>query len=134
MNQVFKAFRCPTCDKSFERSGNSLGQSHKREDLVRNIYSKSVYQLRETFFDKLRAFDIEFAEEKTLFNNFVVFDLESICVYDTSLFDAEATTWLGKHEPVTLNVTSNLFQEHISIHDPEPHLIVSTFVTILKIL
>ena len=99
VNKVFKAFRCLTCDK-FSRSVNLKRHLPKCDELVKNIYPKTVYQLRETFVDKLRAFDIKFEADQSLFNNFAVFDFESICVKNSSLFDAETTNWVGKHEPI----------------------------------
>ena len=103
----------------------------KCDELVKNIYPKTVYQLRETLFDKLRAFDIKFEAGQSLFNNFAAFDFESICVKKSFLFDTETTTWVGKHEPISVSITSNLLQEPIFICDPDPHSLVSTFVTTL---
>ena len=100
----------------------------KCEESVKNIYLKSVYQLRETLFDKLRAFDIEVADGDTLLNNFAVFDFESICVKSSKLVDTEATSWVGKHEPISVSITSNLLEEPIFICNSEPHSLVSAFV------
>ena len=61
VNKVFKSFRCSTCNSFFTRSSNIQRHMPKCEELVKNIYPKSVYQLRETLFDKLRAFNIEVA-------------------------------------------------------------------------
>ena len=99
VNKVFKAFRFPTNDKIFRRSGNLQRHLPKSDELVKNIYPKTGYQLRETLFDILRAFNIKFASDQSLFNNFAVFDFESICVENSSLIDTETTTWVGKHEP-----------------------------------
>ena len=100
----------------FFRSGNLQRHLPKCEELVRNINPETGYQLRELLFDKLRAFDNEIAEDKTP-NNSSVFDIESICVKDSSPIDTETTTWVDKHEPISVFVTSNLLQEPISICD-----------------
>ena len=92
VNKVFKSFRCSTCNIFFTKSSNLQRCLRKCEELPKKIYPKSVYQLQETPFDKLRAFDIEVAEGDTLFNIFAVFDFESICVKNSKLFDTEATT------------------------------------------
>ena len=47
VNKVFKSFRCSTCNTFFTKSSN-LRHMPKCEELVKNIYPKSVYQLRET--------------------------------------------------------------------------------------
>ena len=96
----------------------------KCEELVKNINPKSVFQLGETLFDKLRAFDIEVVKS---INIFAVFDFESICVKNR-LIDTETTTWVGKHEPISVSITSNLLEEPIFICDTEPHSSVSAFV------
>ena len=128
VNKVFKSFRCSTCNTFFTKSSNLHRHMPKCEELVKNIYPKSVYQLRETLFDKLRAFDIEVADGDTLFNNFAVFDFESICVKSSKLVDTETTTWVGKHEPISVSITSNLLEEPIFICNSEPHSLVSAFV------
>ena len=83
-------------------------------------------------FAKLRAFDVEFPERKKLLNDFAFFDFESICVRDTSLIDTKTTTCVGKYEPISVSVSSNLPQESIFIRDFEPQSLVSTFVTTLE--
>ena len=98
------------------------------EELVKKIYPKSVYQLRETLFDKLRAFDIKVADGDTFFNIFAVFDFESICVKNSKLVDTETTTSVGKHEPISVSITSNLLKEPIFICNTEPHSLVIAFV------
>ena len=100
----------------------------KCEELVKNIYPKSICQLRETFFDKLMAFDIEVAEGDTFFNNFAVFDFESFCVKNSKLVDTETTTWVGKQEPISVSITSNLLGEPIFSCNTGPHSLVSAFV------
>ena len=74
----------------------------------RNILPKTVYQLRETLLDRLRTFETEIADDKTFLNNFAVFDLESFSVKDSSPIDTETINWVGKHEPISVSVTSNL--------------------------
>ena len=68
------------------------------------------------------------AEGDTLFNNFAVFDFESICVKNSKVVDTETTFWVGKHEPISVSITSNLLEEPIFICDTEPQCLVSAFV------
>ena len=128
VNKVFKTFRCSTCNFFFTRRSNLQRHMLKCEELVKNIFPKSIYQLRETLFDKLRAFDIEVADGDTLFNNFAVFDFESICVKNSKLVDTKTTTWVGKHEPFSVSITSNLLKEPIFICNTEPQSLVSAFI------
>ena len=125
--KVFKSFRRSTWNTFFTRSSNLQRHMPKCEELVKNIYPKSTYQLRETLFHKLRAFDIEVAEGDTLLNNFAVFEFESICVKNSKLVDTETTTWVGKHEPISVPITSHLLEEPLFICDTERHSLVSTF-------
>ena len=77
----------------------------KSEELVKNIYPKSVYQLPKYLFDKLRAFDIEVVEGDTLFFSFAVFDSEWVCVKNCKQVDTETTTWVCKNEPFLVSIT-----------------------------
>ena len=132
VNKVLKSFRFSTCNAFFTRSSNLQRHIPKCEELVKNIHPKSVYQFRETLFDKLRAFDIEVAEGDTLFNKFTVLDFESICVKNSKLVVTETTTRVGKHEPMSVSITSNLLEEPIFICDTEPHSLVSAIVNSLE--
>ena len=117
----------------FFRRNSSL-QRHlpKCEELFRNNYPRSVYQLRETLFDKLKAFDIEVTEDKLHITNVAVFDFESICVKNSTIADTETTTWDDKHEPISVSVTSTLLEQPIFICDTEPQSLVFSFVISLK--
>ena len=59
INALFKAFRCPTCDKYFQKTGKLERHLVSCSERVKHIYPKNVYQLRETLFDKLDSFDIQ---------------------------------------------------------------------------
>ena len=128
VNKMFESFSCSTCNTFFTRSSNLQRHLPKCEELVENIYPKSVHQLRETLPNKLRAFDIKVAEGDTRFNNFAVFDFESICVKNNKFVDTATTTWVGKHEPISVSITSNQLEEPICICITEPHSLVSAFV------
>ena len=115
VNKVFNFFLCSTCKTFFTRSSNLQRHMPKCEELVKNVYPKSVYQLRETLFDKLRAFDIQVADGDTLFNNFAVFDSESICVKNSKLVDTETTTWVGKYEPISVDNVKSIRRTYICL-------------------
>ena len=80
INALFKAFRCTLCDTFFSKTGNLERHLVTCSDRVKHIYPKNVYELRETLFEKLDAFNTPYRNEQKLFKNLAVFDFESICV------------------------------------------------------
>ena len=108
VNKVFGAFCCPSCDKFCIKCRNLPRHLNKREELRRKIHPKTVYQLGETLLDRLRTFETEIADDKTFLKNFAVYDLESFSVKDSSPIDTETINWVGKHEPISVSVISNL--------------------------
>ena len=76
INALFEAFRCPTCDTYFQKTANLERDLVRRSERVKYIYPKNVYQLRETLFDKLHSFDIQYTDDQKVFNKLAVFDLK----------------------------------------------------------
>ena len=105
---LFKAFRCPTCDTYFQKTGNLERHLVRCSERVKHIYPKNVYQLRETLFDKLDSFSIQYTDDQKLFNNLAVFDFESICIPEEKFKNTKTTTWIGKHVPISVSISSNL--------------------------
>ena len=70
-----------------------------------------IYTLRETLFDNFDKFGIPCNDEQKLFKNLAIFDLESICVPYEELKDTNTITWIGKHEPLPVSISSNLVEE-----------------------
>ena len=66
INALFKAFRCPTCDTYFQKTGNLERHLVNCSERVKHIYPKIVYQLRETLFDKLDSFDIQYTDDQII--------------------------------------------------------------------
>ena len=108
MHALFKAFRCPTCDTYFQKTGNLERHLVRCSERVKHIYPKKMYQLRETLFDMLDSFDIQYTDEQKLFTNLAVFDFESICIPEEKFKYTETTTWIGKHVPISVSISSNL--------------------------
>ena len=94
INALFEAFRCPTCDTFFQKTGNLERHLVRCSERVKHIYPKNVYQLRETLFDKLDSFDIQYTDDQKLFTNLAVFDFESICKTEEKFKNTETTTWI----------------------------------------
>ena len=78
INALFKAFRCTTCDTFFSKTGNLEQHLVTCRDRIKHIYPKKVYELRETLFEKMDAFNIPSKNEQKLFKNLAIFDFESI--------------------------------------------------------
>ena len=83
------------------------------KDRVRHIYPKNVHTLRETLFEKFEGFNIPVSKDNTLFNNLAIFDFESIFVPSDELKATQTTTWIGKHVPISVSISSNLIDEQI---------------------
>ena len=64
INVMFKAFRCTTCDTFFSKLGNLERHLVNCSNRVKQNYPKNVYELRETFFEKLDAFNIPYRSGK----------------------------------------------------------------------
>ena len=73
---VFQAFRCPNWDTFFNRTFNSERHLTTLSNRVKNVYSRNVYQIRKTLFDKLDSFGIKYISQQDLFKNFAKFDFK----------------------------------------------------------
>ena len=101
-------------------------------DQVKNFYPKNVYELRETLFEKLDAFNISYKNEQKLFKNLALFDFESICVKENSYKQTETTTWIGKHVPISVSISSNLIPEPFFLCNADPRHLISSFISALE--
>ena len=94
---------------------------------VKHIYPKNVYQLRETLFDKLDSFDIQYTDDRRLFTNLAVFDFESICIPEEKFKNTETTTWIGKHVPISVSISSNLIAKPKFLCNCNPRDLIESF-------
>ena len=85
INPFFKRFRCINCDTFVKHARNFHRHVKSCKDRIEHVYPKSVYTLRETFFDELDGLGIRYEEDQKLFKNLAVFDFESICVPSNEL-------------------------------------------------
>ena len=108
IHALVKAFRCPTCEKYFQKTGNLEHHLVRCSERVKHIYPKNVYQLRETIFDKLDLFGIQYTEDQKLFTTLAVFNFESICIPEEKFKNTKTTTRIGKHVPRSISISSNL--------------------------
>ena len=110
INAVSQSFRCPNCDNFLNRTFNLERHLTTCSERVKNVYPRNVYQIRETLFDKLYSFGINYTSEQKLFKNLTIFDFESICVQEETFRDTITTTWIGKHVPISVSISSNLVE------------------------
>ena len=130
---LFKAFRCSTCDTFFQKTGNLERHLVRCSERVKHIYPKNVYQLRETLFDKLDSFDIQYTDDQKLFTNLAVFDFEYICIPEEKFKNTETTTWIGKQVPISVSISSNLIAKPIFLCNFNPRDLFESFIDAVEV-
>ena len=133
-DSFFKCFRCPSCDIFLNKSDNFNKHLLRCKDRVKHFYPKNVYELPETLFEKLKGFSLPVSEDNKLFNNLAIFDFESICVPTEELKETQNTTWIGKHVPISVSISSNLIYEPIFLYNKDPQNLIIDFVSNLELL
>ena len=132
INATFPSFRCPNCDTLFNRTFNLERHLTTCSKRVKNVYPRNLYQIRETLFDKLDSFDMNYTSEQKLFKNLEKFDCESIFVQEKTFRDTNTTTWIGKLVPISVSVSSNLVEKPMFLCNSDPHHLVATFIRALE--
>ena len=132
INALFKTFQCTTSNSFFSETGNLEGHLVTCSDRVQHIYQRNVYEPTKTVFEKLHAINIPYRNEQELFKNLAKFDFESICVKEDSYKQTETTTWIGKHVPILVSISSNLILVPIFLCKANPHHLILSFVTALE--
>ena len=127
INALFKSFRCPTCDTYFQKTGILERHLVRCSGRVKHIYPKNVYQLREALSDKLDSFDIQNTDDQKLFKNLAVFDFESICIPEEKFKNTETTSWIGKHVPISVSISSNPITMPMFLCNSNPRDLVESF-------
>ena len=94
------------------------------KDTIQHVYPKSVYTLRETLFNKLDGFGFIYGEDQKLFKSLAVIDCESICDPSNELKETNTTTWIGKHEAISVSISSNFSQEHMFQCNKDPTTLI----------
>ena len=128
INAVFQAFRCPNCDTFFNRTFNLERHLTTCSERVKNFYPRNVCQIRETLFDKLDSFGINYTSEQKFFKKLAIFDFESFCVEEQTFRDTITTTWIGKHVPISVSISSNLVEVPIFLCNSDLHHLVASFI------
>ena len=131
INTFFKRFRYPNCKTLIRRAGNFHHHVKSCKDRIQHVYPKSVYTLRETLFDKLDGFGIRYEEDQKLFKNLAVCGFQSIYIPSNEK-KTNTITWIGKHEPISVSISSNLLQETVFLCNQDPKTLIVSFVEALE--
>ena len=134
IGSFFRCFRCPSCDTFLKRSEFLKKHPLRCEDRVKHIYPNNIYELRETLFEKLEEFNLLVSEDNKLFKSLALFDFQSICVPREELKEPQTTTWIGKHHPISVFISSNRIDEPIFLYNKDPQNLVIDFVSKLELL
>ena len=97
-------------------------------------YPTGAYQLSETIFERLEDVNINVPLELRLFFHLIIFDFESITVPDNTIRNTELTSWIGKHVPISVSISSNLLNQPIFICNEDPLQLIRDFVSSLTII
>ena len=108
INKFLKKLRCYVCDHFFDRSNNLEVHMRNCSEKTKHHYPSGAYQLSETIFERLVDVNINVPQELRLFSHLIVFDFESITVPDSTLKNTDLTSWIGKHVPISVSISSNL--------------------------
>ena len=131
INDFFKAYRFSSSDqfiKTFQHLERHLTTCN---EIVIHVFPKNVCQLRQTLFDKLYSFKIPYSDDQKFPKNMAIFDFESVCAQKDNLWDTDIATWIGKHLPIYLSISSNLIDQLIRFCTSNPEALVEPFVDAL---
>ena len=132
LKSFFKSFCCSTCDTIFSKTGKLQRNLITCSERLKLHYAKNVYQLRETLFEQLNFFNIQYREDKMLSLNLAVFDFEYICIKEERYKATETTEWIGIIVPISVLISSNLIPEPIFLSNSDPRHLASSFIGALE--
>ena len=134
INKFFKKFRCPSCDVFLNHSGHLNRHLRTCKERVKNVYSRGVYSLKETLFQKFENFSIAYPEDCTLFKNFAIFDFGAICDNSSEISSTATISWIGTHVPASVSIFSNLLEEPNFLCEDDSNCLIISFVAQLETL
>ena len=76
----------------------------------------------------LDSFGIQYSDDQNLFANQAVFDFESICKPEENFKNTTTTTWIGKHVPISVSISSNLIAKPLYLCNSNPRHLVESFI------
>ena len=91
-----------------------------------------MYQHRETLFDKLDSFDIQYRDDQKLSNNLAVFLFESFRIPEEKFKNTKTTISIGKHVPISVAIPSNLIAMPIFLCNSSQRDLVESFINVVE--
>ena len=132
LNAVFQPFCCPNCDIFFQLNlqfGATFNYMQSKSEKF--LTAEHISNPRNSMTSWLPL--VSSAQvNKTFFKNLALFDFESICVHEESFKDTKTTTWIGKHVPISVSISTNLVEAPILLYNSDPHHLVSSFIGTLE--
>ena len=116
----------------FKRTFNLERHLTTCSERVKDIYPRKVYQIQKTLFDKLYSFGIKCTSQQKLFKNLAVFDFESIGVQEETFKDTKSTTWIPKHFPISVSISSNFVKDPFFLYNSNAHHVNASFIGALE--
>ena len=110
INAIFQSFRCPDCDTLLKRTFNLQQHLITCTERVKNVYPRNVYQIRETLLGKLDSSGINYTSELKRFRSLALFNFQSLSVHEETFKVSNTITWIRKHVPISLSISSNLVE------------------------
>ena len=126
IDSFYKCFRYLSRDTFFHKLDHFNQHLVRCKDRLKRIFSKNVYELRETLFEKLEEFNLPVSEDNKLFNSLAIFD------FDRGTKKTQTTTWIGKHVSISVFISSNLIDESIFLFNKDPQNLINDFVSNLE--
>ena len=99
---------------------------------MKNVFPRSLYEIRETLFDTLDSFSFKYTSEQNLLENLAIFDFESNIVQKETFRDTNTTIGIRKHVPICVSNSSSLVEEPIFLGNFDPHHLVASFIGALE--
>ena len=106
INACFKAYPCPSSDQFIKKAFHLEQHLVICRERLKLSFPKIVYQLGETLFDKLDSLNFPNSDDQKLFKIMAIFDFESICAQEDKFPDTYTTTWIDKHVPLSVSISS----------------------------
>ena len=130
--KVLKDYTCSSCHATFTSPSKLARHEVICSDRIKQKYPGGPYVLPQLCFEQLAEEGIVVPKHLRLFPFVAVFDFESMCRPSDDLQDTDTTSFLGKHIPISVSISSNLLQEPIFLCNTNPEALIVEFVDTLE--